>query len=378
MRLLFWSDLFWPYVGGAEIFGSKLAASLHQRGYEITVATSHGQLDLTDKADYRGIPNQRMRFRAALSRGSIDMLMEARRQAAQLKQAVQPELIFVNGIQPSVLFHLQTSAQPAPTLLRVNQHLFSDKDDLLETLAGRVLRASDWVCCVSSHLHQLVTRDLPELTSRSSIVFNGVELPDAEPTPLPFEPAEILCLGRLVPQKGFGLALEAMQQIGNRFPNVRMTVAGDGPLREALQQRATELGLKQRVQFVGPAAPERVASLVNQATVVLMPSRWEGFPTVALQAASMARPIVASNVGGLPDAVAASETGILVPPDDSAALADALAEVLSDRDRATRMGQAGRQRIQEAFRWEHCVDAYDAICQQLTALSEAETTTPPI
>lgn len=97
-----------------------------------------------------------------------------------------------------------------------------------------------------------------------------------------------------------------------------------------------------------------------------MPSRREGFGLVALEAALMARPIVATRVGGLPEVVAHNETGLLVEPDDSKALAEAISALIIDRNMAAQMGQAGRRWARKMFCWERCVDAYAALYGELT------------
>jgi glycogen(starch) synthase len=175
----------------------------------------------------------------------------------------------------------------------------------------------------------------------------------------------LLCLGRLVEEKGFDLALNAFVLLRDSFPHTRLIIAGDGPARPALEQQAAKLDLAEFVQFVGWVTPDRVPALMNTATVVVMPSRHEGFGLVALEAALMARPIVATRVGGLPEVVAHQQTGLLVEQDDSKALAGAISALLADPNMAAQLGQAGYRRAQQLFRWECHVDAYTALYQKL-------------
>jgi glycogen(starch) synthase len=170
---------------------------------------------------------------------------------------------------------------------------------------------------------------------------------------------------RLVPAKGFDLALTALASIIDRFPNIRLVVAGDGSARSALEQQAADLGLRQVVEFVGWVEPDEVPRLLNTATMVLLPSRREGLPLVAVQAALMARPIVATRVSGLPEVVVHQQTGWLVEKEDSRSLAEAIAFLLEHLETAIQMGQAARRRAQEVFSWRHCVAAYDALYQRL-------------
>jgi glycogen(starch) synthase len=190
-------------------------------------------------------------------------------------------------------------------------------------------------------------------------------MPGLLPAPLPFAAPRLLCLGRVVVQKGFDVALRAFAQLAGRYPQARLVVAGDGEALSALVQLAGALGIAGAVEFPGWAAPGDVPALINCCTMVLMPSRYEPFGLVALQAGQMARPVVASRVDGLPEVVVDGETGLLVEPENPEALARAIVCLLEDPALAARMGQAGRRRAEEAFSWEHHLEAYEALFQHL-------------
>jgi glycogen(starch) synthase len=237
-------------------------------------------------------------------------------------------------------------------------------------LLRRAMLSADWVTCKTAIMLEQARRLAPEISCRSSIIHNGVIIPTRVPEPLPIRSPRVLCLGRLDSQKGFDLAVEAWPSIVACFPQARLTIAGDGPERPALERRIAELGLTQTIELIGWVAPDSVPSLMNSATIVSMPSRWEGFPSVGLQAAMMARPIVATRVGGLPDIVADRQTGFIVDPEDSKALGKAIVSLLKHTELAVEMGKAGRQRVQRLFSWEQCVDRYDALYRQLMVTSD--------
>jgi len=165
-----------------------------------------------------------------------------------------------------------------------------------DTLLTQTLRSANWVTCVSSALLAYVRQVVVETVPRSSVIYNSLEAPRLLPTPLPNEAPRLLCLGRLVPRKGFDLALTAFASIVDRFPRARLVMAGDGPARPELERQAAALGLADRVGFDGWGAPDKVSELMNTATMVIMPSRHEAFGLVALVAAMMARPIIATRV----------------------------------------------------------------------------------
>jgi glycosyltransferase involved in cell wall biosynthesis len=143
-----------------------------------------------------------------------------------------------------------------------------------------------------------------------------------------------------------------------------MVIGGDGPERGALEALVRQLGLADRVDFRGWIDPAAVPEFLECGTIMLMPSRWEGLPLAGIQAALMARPIVATRVGGLPELVEDGVTGRLCDA-DPAALAAATAALLVDPARAMQIGQAGRERAQRLFGWRQCVDSYDQMYQKV-------------
>jgi glycogen(starch) synthase len=366
MRVLYWAELFWPYVGGIEIFSTQLIPALQTYGHEFHVVTSQQSLDLPTQGEYKGTPVSRLPFQKAMRDGDVSLLLEARRQVAAIKRTFKPNLIHMNGVIPSVLFHLQTAdVCPAPLLLTLHQKIVAEEPSGTETLTGRALRCAAWVNSVSSTALTQARELVPEIMSRSSVIHNGIMAPSVVPKPLPFETPRLLCLGRLATQKGFDLAVAALAAIKDRFRHAQLVIAGDGPERAKLEQQIAKLGLTGKVELVGLVAADEVPALINTATVVLMPSRFEGLPLVALQAAMMARPIVGTQVGGLPEVVVHQETGLLVEPEDSTGLAEAIAFLLEHPRTAVEMGQAGRRRVQEVFNWQRCVDRYDELYKQL-------------
>lgn len=142
--------------------------------------------------------------------------------------------------------------------------------------------------------------------------------------------------GRLGPQKALGTALEALA----RVDDVTLAVAGDGPECGALERRADELGVAGRVRFLGSLAREGVLRLFRAADASVLPSAWENFPHTVVEALAVGCPVVATAVGGVPEIVRDGENGLLVPPGDAAALADALARVFSDDGLRNRLSAA--------------------------------------
>jgi glycosyltransferase involved in cell wall biosynthesis len=188
------------------------------------------------------------------------------------------------------------------------------------------------------------------------VIPNGVDgAAFAAAAPWPHPRPYVLAVGRLVPQKGFDVLLAALARLDH---DVDCLIAGDGPERDALVALRARLGLERRVEFLGTIGPDRLPALYRGATLVACPSRWEGLPLVCLEAMAAGRAVVASAVDGIPDAVVADTTGLLVPRDAPAALATALARLLAAPDVRARMGAAAATRAREEFAWPRVTAAY--------------------
>jgi len=361
MRVLFWSLTFWPNIGGIEVLAAKVLPVLRERGHEFLVVASNYP-ELPDEAQYEGIPIHRFSFQNKTTPPTIDHLVETRQKVANLKRTFAPDLIHINGVGLSSFFHLTTNHADRASLLVT---LHGAWDSRTDTIVAHTLRAANWVAGCSAAVLERGQRLVPEIAARSSIIYNGLEVPPLAPKPLPFDPARIVCLGRLTREKGFDLALAAFVSIVHRFPEARLIIAGDGPLRTELQHRAAEYGIDHAVDFIGWVAPDRVPCLINASTMVVMPSREDSLPLVALEAALMARPVVAARVGGLPEIVLHQETGLLVEKENSLALAHAISFLMDNPDVAARMGKAGRQRVETVFSLQRHVDAYDCLYKRL-------------
>jgi glycogen synthase len=371
MRVLVWSDLFWPYIGGPELFVARLMTELRERGYDFLVVTSQDYLPLPAEASYEGIPIRRIPFRAAIRDRDVGALVEARQQVAELKRSYSPDLVHANSVGPSLMFHLWTlAAHPAPWLVQLQQEVLASQSGKRDTLLRQALLSASWVVAVSETLLAQAKRVAPEIGARSSVIRRAVDPAPELGEEFPPERPRLVCLGRLVHAKGFDVALTAFASLVDRFPALRMTIAGDGAMRQDLERQAAALGVDTAVDFMGWVDPDQVLEVLGEATVVVMPSRREGLPHAALQAASMARPIVASRVGGLPEVVAHNESGMLVERDDVPGLTDAIAFLLENPGEAARMGQAARKRVQDTLSFGRSVEAYDALFRTLIRRSE--------
>lgn len=139
------------------------------------------------------------------------------------------------------------------------------------------------------------------------------------------------------------------------------TLVGDGPVRASLQTRIAELGLTERVHFLGSRPHSEIPDLMRGFDVFVMPSHEEGWGVAAAEASATGIAVVATRFGGIPEIVLDGQTGLLVPPSDPPALAAAIRRLAGDPDLRLALGRAGRARVEELFSWQHCVDLMENV-----------------
>lgn len=177
----------------------------------------------------------------------------------------------------------------------------------------------------------------------------------------------IFTLGRMVFKKGFGVLLDALPRVLREYPDVMLVLGGDGDLRPTLEQQARRLGIVEQVCFPGMIGRDEVAAFFGMADVAVFPSvhdqrgNVDGLPNVLLEAMSIGRPIVASQVAGIPQVIADEQHGLLTPEGNAVALAAAIVRLLGAPRLAAELGAAARRRVEHELRWTHIAAHFDDI-----------------
>lgn len=196
------------------------------------------------------------------------------------------------------------------------------------------------IICVSKFVRDdLINRGFPK--SKLEVIPNGVEIPETPPAD---EEDFILFIGRLVRTKGLDYLIEAMREI-----DTRLIIAGKGPEYNRLKRKVITLGLEKKITFPGRVTEEEKQKLLSTCKLFVFPSVWESYGIAAAEAMSYGKPVVASRVGGLPEVV--NKGGILVPPRDPHALAEAINSLLGDEKRRRDLGNFAREHISQ-FTWD--------------------------
>ena len=179
----------------------------------------------------------------------------------------------------------------------------------------------------------------------------------------------VLYVGRLRRVKGVEHGIRAFASASVQHENMHMALAGEGEQLGYLRNLANELGISERISFLG--VRNDLPDLFSAADSVLMPSLNEGFPRTAIEAMAAGKPVIATRVGGTPEAIVEGETGILVPSADIDAMASALVKLVGDRGLQSRLGKAGRRRAEQNYPVDNYVARLDGLYRQLLGISES-------
>lgn len=365
MKTLHWVEVFYPHIGGAEVFSYNLCRGLLARGHECMVITDMGKDELLPVENVQGIQVHRFPFQWQLMHRDVGGILRVSQKAIQAARAYSPDILHLHTNHPGAFYFLKLrQALRLPTVFTTHNPVAPN--GLGGDLLLRVLQVADQVAANSRSLFEDTTRFYPPAREKIQVVPNSLLNPNISRSSFQLSEPVFFFAARLVPEKGGQDLLHAFASILPDFPRARLVIAGDGVDKPVMEQLAGSLALGNQVEFLGWVQPEQIYFHINQASVVLMPSREpETFGLVALQGMQMARPVIASHVRGLNELVRHGETGLLVEPGNPASLADAMRQLLEMPELAEQMGLAGLQLAETAYGWENCVGRYEEIYTSL-------------
>jgi glycosyltransferase involved in cell wall biosynthesis len=338
-------------ISGSEAHLLSLLPKLRARGWDVRMLMLHehepGAWDFARALEERGVPLDTIPLRT-----DVDPVAFVRLVAYLLR--MRPSILHTH------LVHADAYGLLAGTAARVPVR-FSTKHGFNEFREMPYFGLADRAVASLAHVHIAISRGLARYLEEVEgfdgesfeIVHYGID-PDGEPVLYTGDERRLLCVGRLIPIKGHIVLLRAFAEAKRELPDLQLDIAGRGALEPALKALAAELGIGESVRFLGQVTP--IQGAIERSTVVVVPSMGEGFGMVALEAMERARPVIAASIGGLGELVQDGETGLLVPPGESAPLRDAIVRVAGHLELARRMGEAGRRRALGRFLQQFCTD----------------------
>lgn len=354
--------------GGAETQLVNLATRLKKRGWDVRVVSMLPPQAFTEELAAAGIPLATLNMR----RGVPDP--RAIFKLVKILRQWQPAIL------TSFMFHANLLGRIAGRIAGVPVIISSIRN---ENFGGprrdKILRYTDWMGNISTTNSRLAAESLIKRgvvpADKMQVIPNGLVLDRfyidlkeriklRQQLGISYNEFLWLAVGRLEEQKDYPTLLDAFRLLILKNSKAQLRIAGKGPLLDVIKQKAVDLGISERVVFLG--LRRDIPALLNAADGFVLSSAWEGLPNVIMEAMAAWKPVVATNVGGVPELVEDGVSGYIVPPRDPEALAAAMLKMMSlSEDERKAMGQAGRAHIEANYSLDRVVDQWERLYRDL-------------
>jgi glycosyltransferase involved in cell wall biosynthesis len=374
MRILILNSEYSPIGGGAGHASAHIAAQLERMGHSVTVVTSRfGSLPHREEQGgvtvYR-IPGIRRRQDRSTPLEQVIFILSASLWAVSRVPRLQPQVTLAFfGVPSGVVAWLIQKLYRVPYVISLRggdvpgfrPYDFRVYHKLVSPFLRLVWKNAAALVANSNGLRRMANAfdsrfDIP-------IIPNGVDLKSYKISDRDWSHPRLLSAGRIVHQKGLDLAMRALG--GLKEFTWEWHIAGDGPQMSLLQSLAKELGIDDRVFFLGWQSRPQLLKGYQKANLFLFPSRHEGMPNALLEAMASGLPVIASCISGNEELVIDGETGYLVPSEDVESLQRALKKLLLDPALREKMGMASRQYVEANYSWETTAQQYALLLEKV-------------
>ena len=334
-------------IGGGQRHVLWLSEGLRSHGWEVEVACAREGW-LVDELRARGIARHAVEMSNRPSLSTLGALREV------LKR-VDPGVVHTHGSTAGFYGRLAARIRGGTAVVHTYHGLHylherpGPRRAIFEFVDGVLAGLTDRIICVSDSDRRLALGRGLAREEKTVVVKIGIDpgpFSEIPQRPMPLRPM-IGTIGRLHPQKGHAYLIDALKLLHDDGIPAEVEIVGEGDLRGSLTAQIAKCGLSSAARLLG--AQTDAPALLSRFDVFVLPSLWEGLPYVLLEAMAAARPIVASNVDGVAEAVTDGEEGILVRAGDPAALADGLRRALGNPARAFAMGKRAGERVRREF-----------------------------
>ena len=356
--------------GGAEYQLVAIAAGLSERGWRVTVLSFLPFSSTSWRSELQGTDIRLLTLNASSGLLRYASLIHA----ARVIKRQKPDVLV------GFMYHGILTARLAGRLARIPANVSSIHSDRHSTFREIVMRVTDRltdaITVLSSHLASELEGRRIAARSRIHVIPNSVDVTrldsgvrrDQTREQLGVTDDQFLWLavGRLDHAKDYPNLLNAFSDVSGRHPNVRLVVAGEGPLKGELHSMIQRLQIDDCVRLLGLRMD--MPALYAASDALVLSSAWEGMPNVVLEAMASATPVVATSVGAVPEVVADGVSGLIVPPRDHRALSSAMAQMIKLPEETRKaFGQAGYDRVVSEYSRDSVIDKWEDLFNQLLA-----------
>ncbi len=363
-----------PQVGGEAVYTSGLASALDDLGAEVTViTTSEKSISVSNEENLKIIrlPKARVlpkmysfsmyanKILESYMTGKIDLIHNT---------SDYNEIVIPRGRKIPVIATIHHPYAKERRIYKANtnkidylKYALQRKINYLEFNSKILCKRADRLIAVSNYTARSVIEEYGVQPNKISVIPNAVDIntfnPDIDGTEIRKKlnigsEKVILFVGRLDFQKGIEYLISAFSKIIIDFPEVKLIVVGDGPLKDQVRAVISKYNLSKSVFLLGRVDVMDLPKIYAACDLFVVPSLMEGFGIVYLEAMACGKACIGTNIGGVEDVIADGITGLLVPPADPTSIYLAIKRLLSDEDTLMRFGKDGRKRVLENFTWE--------------------------
>jgi len=323
----------------------RWARGLVDRGFNISVISLGGK-------DIEGVETIILPGGKSGTFGYIKHLKKVR----SIINDIQPDLVHAHYASSFGLWGYYSKYHPLIVSVWGSDIVDFPSNFIRRRFLGKIFTSADHISVTGKFLERRTVHLYPELESRISIIPFGINIPDAIIDKNHDNMIRLVFIKVHREIYGPDILLLALKKVIAKNPQVHLTLAGEGELTDKLRRMTKELNLEKHVDFCGFIDNQKIFHFLSKFDIMVMPSLQESFGVAVLEASAVGLPVIAGDVGGVPEVLMSEKTGILVPPGDVEALSRAIIRLAENADLRKRMGLAGRKFVDENYRWDKCLD----------------------
>ncbi|MDO8658870.1 MAG: glycosyltransferase family 4 protein [Candidatus Levybacteria bacterium] len=379
-KVLFICSLYHPHVGGIETMITELSQFYRKQGIESVILTKKWPTVLAEEDEYKNTKIYRV-----ISARTDDDFFNVSNWIKSNEEKIKADIIHVIGVRrPLPVFGLLLSRLWNVPLISTiagseiphtgdpeTYSIWDEGKDLMRP----VIEASNLVTCVSRALENDLQKIVPNIKLLRTI-YAGIDIKLINLTTcVEIEKNYIVSLRRLIPSKGIDVLIKAFKDIVKEYPQVKLIIAGDGSEEANLKFLVKNLELEDKIKFIGTVSMERCISLLKGALCTVVPSLSEGGGLVNVEAQAASCPVVASRVGGIPEYVEDTVSGLLFEAGNYKDLAEKLRKILSNDSLKNKLIKGGIRHAKK-FSWDMLGPQYLALYDEMINIRKVETFKP--
>lgn len=381
MKICFVTVSFGAHFGGSEVSAKLLMDNLEKRGHEIHVLTTRTRKEL-HKSNVILIPYSHYIPRKMLILGNsfIDHFL-----GINIKNILKNEFFDVIHVQDTFLLPATLIAAKnmgIPIIATERNNVSKAVYDLIASfpissllkfrnkIIIRSLKKVDAIISNSEHIKNELIEACIEEDKITTIYVDGIT-PDWKCTNTKDKSNKIILFapGRIYKYKGFGVLINAIKLVIREYNNIKLVIAGEGPYKREIVKLIDKLNLNNYIELLGKVSFEKIKKFYFKSDIVIFPPvHPEPFGRISIEAMTACKPVIASNVGGIPEAVEDGVNGILVPPNDPKKLDEAIIRLIEDESLREAMGKYGRKIVNEKFNRDRIVDKQIELYSKVTKI----------